>query len=1144
MRVLDVNFTAELDSADDSQFSRQPKHVVTVETETAQSAPGVVVEGLVFIQGEGIEWDLAPATSIYPNTFERIDAISQNVDTRSFSSSVGRFTVKLVDVDAAVIGHLSQILNDPTLRFARVSVFLGFEGFTDQLQFQLLMTAELQNIEVDGASVTLSCVDVTNRARRTIFRVGRTRLRRIPGEPGVSATATEIPAEGELSDFETVRHFAGFTDAPGETVGYFRIEDEIVRFTGIDVQGGLGTFTGCTRGVFDTKAEAYDVDPNNNQEPPAIEEFVYLEGNVVHIIRALLTGVFQDDVEGVVILPDRWHAGLNFNGDLQLSEWAAPNLQPDLFLEGQPFRSRIVRIWGGIADVQAKSFIESELLPVANVVLMPRANGRLGIRELGAVIDDAPNAMSFNNDVDDNITRVGKLRVSVADVRNVFRIQWNANSDGDVTRQNVFIDADSITEWGENDELRVRLPVLFGNRSTVSTITAVKEALRDRYSQPLIRLSIDVNSDGLAVEPLDTIRVRTQAIRDVAAEGQGTPPQARAVTIDRAFEVAAVRLDTQRLRARLDLVGQLRAPVPFADFPDIFALQDNFYDPNPPDIVDLATIPGISIDADGVLTGTGTITSPAGNISGGATFLGDLTIAEGAELIFSGSARLQVRGFLTVNGKLSALAEHTANADTISGFLANPAINERIPFESPPAAKPGYIGVVRAGDGFAQTSGLALAAEPRNGIVLRAPTNGAGRTNAPHVPLENRINDDGDNVLTPDDLVLEGTSGAPGARFYRSTPDPNGNGFSDFGYEVFAGGAGGAGTSGMLIICRGMTLGPDAVVELIGSDGADASTSPNAGGGAGGCPGACLVWLDGAIAAVPNFRPDGVEAFVGTENFIARKGRSGLGSARPRGNNARVRQGEFDLVDENGNLVLDADGNVITVNEYNASASSFRVQFIPPPQFPTVDRPNVPVSNFFETRDLPGTFPPGSLASFRDAPFVDIIHISRTGRIGIEIEFLSSESEADLAAAGINPAAWIRIERSDSFAIPLGESPFVQQLPLPFPLRNGLFSYGVAGWSRERVDGVFRESFKVSFQDRYGIGDFLLGFGGGPEGFPGPGPYLYRIFVFRTRIGAAGSSITNLEPTEPFNDGVGDEQIAFPAGGYLSVRTIELESGT
>ncbi len=133
------------------------------------------------------------------------------------------------------------------------------------------------------------------------------------GTSGGDAVITEvmnivIPASQSNASFELLEHGTSYGDAQNQTVGYFKIEDEIIRYYS---KSNLTTFTDCVRGALQTRAVEHEVDLGltENDRKPKIQEYVYLEMPILKLALAILTGDLYNQPGRT--LPTGWNLGID-----------------------------------------------------------------------------------------------------------------------------------------------------------------------------------------------------------------------------------------------------------------------------------------------------------------------------------------------------------------------------------------------------------------------------------------------------------------------------------------------------------------------------------------------------------------------------------------------------------------------------------------------------------------------------------------------------------------------------------------------------------------------------------------------------------------------------------------------------------------
>lgn len=808
---------------------------VAVVAEVVVTTPGGSVETLTFTSVRSDQLDPAwPTGTVIAGALARADVAGQRLDPTRYATTIGGLTLDLVDLEASVIAAFAQQnALGRELSKGFVTLYVGYDflerGSFDPNDFDAWAVQRVAAIQVDGSRVTLQTQDVQRQVRKTIFARAKTRL-----FSTLSATATTIECESLLDDFGSTVHGPWYEDRPNfATVGYVKIGEEIIRWEAKGTPAlGRQTFTTCTRGVFGTRAQAHEVRPD--QEPPVVEEFVYLEGSAVSVARALLTGA-ADSAETYTI-PDSWHAGLDAS-DLA-SEWGS--IGADIWSETDPAVGPQVRVWG-VDATDAKGFVERELFPIAGVFAPVLGDGKLGLRRLTSVVFDAPSVLALT---DSDLIRTGPLRYLPKNVRNRYRIEWSVDASGEIRRVNEFIDSDSVARYGERPLVIARLPALHGSSSTRASLVAVKNSLRERLAEAPMQLEVTATKRAMLLEVGDVVRVSSSLIRDPLASSGGS----EIPTLDRSFEVESVALDLIRQRARLDLATVSRRPGPISDCAEDAALSDGFYNATGTDLDSLAGVSGGVVTSDLTLTGGTDLSSSVWY------HLGDLEVADGVTVTIEDNVQLRIRGTLTVNGAINGVGTGLdAPTDTGPDNTFNPAPLNRPAqaFLPGPTATAGFLGRVQGGAGLAVNNSGVFFGSSRE-VTVPAPIGGSSRTGVPEFRLVNN-----GTTLEGVPTDLRGSSGAPGGREFNDELDG-----TTPGYRQFIGGAGGAGGAGLLIVTRGMVVGLEGMIDLSGSAGL-AGPRAATGGGAGGAPGALVVLLDGDLAVVPTFT---------AQNFVAAQG--------------------------------------------------------------------------------------------------------------------------------------------------------------------------------------------------------------------------------------------------------------------------------
>ena len=777
--------------------SKQPRFVIKIEF----SASSLYLTSHADITG-------VPATVLVGGVQEPFIA-SQKLNPDEARAEIGSASFRVVDLNSAFTNAIRTKLSaGEGLRKKLVRFYMGYAG-QDFAEFVLMGTQEVNEATYDRGVYSVDCQDVQRSARKDLFVLKETTL-----TSSVSATDTTINVNS-TTGFTRVYHGTSYSDSPSTTVGYIKVKDEVIRYTGTTST----SFTGCTRGVLGTLPAAYQVDgatPTARREK--VSEHIYLELPAVKLMYALLTGSLYGDA---ATLPSHWHLGISA-GLVRLSDFTG--IGADLWNPADD-TAGVVLSFSGVTKTDGKAFIEKELLRLLGCFAPVYADGALGLRRMVRVLSDAPGIVTLDNS---NTVSTGELQHDMEGLHNNFLISWNPIA-GNYSRTTQLIDANSVTKHGQSSVLSMEFKGLSGGRHTDSTIFRLIDAARDRYAAPPERMDVEVLHALNALEVGDVVRCKWPDVRDYA--GAST-------SIDRAFEIQATQFNLATGKGKLTLFGSTAPAASITPTTNTTSLPDAFYS-----ALGTALSSVIGMTGNTVNTGTHTITGGTDLTATGSIFyhLGDLTIPAGATINISGNVQIRVRGYLTLNGViygkgtgLAGVADDTNPASQLTG-------------------NPGYVGNSRGWDGIRGgqdfIDGNAM-------LQTRSAVMTVGKNIS--FPLLN-LEVSGTTLKgLPTDL--RGTGGGPGGKVTSS----------GIGTYRAAGGTGGAGGAGLAVISRGMGLGASGTINLSGNDStatsmyttSDGNSYYPGPGGAGG-PGCVLVLLDGDLLSAPDLTNRFI-AFTGT----------------------------------------------------------------------------------------------------------------------------------------------------------------------------------------------------------------------------------------------------------------------------------------
>jgi hypothetical protein len=879
-------------AAENESPAKRPLFVISIEYD---------VESIYLTSHAGISG--IPGVHI-ENVLRRPSAVSQRIVPDEGRSEIGSFNFSLVDLDSAFTEEIREKLGDGKgLRGKKVRFYVGYEhqfrtdggGFgtwgetfgygagtpyqSRFSEFQLFQTQIIAGASYDDGIYDIRCADITREQRQDIFEPKQTTLR-----DTITAAATTVPVYSTVG-FQPVYHGASYSDAPSTKVGYVKIDKEWIRYTGTTSD----SFTGCTRGVLNTKAVEHAVDSDADADRrPKIEEGIYLELPAVKLAYAINTGIIHG-TSPAETLPPHWHLGID--PDLvRLTDFTGIGADLwDTALDTSGFVTR----FQGLSKIDGKKFLESELYMLLGCYSPIYSDGTLGLKRMNQVLAESASLVVIDQA---NVVRHGSLNHEFSGMHNRLQIDWNWNGER-FTRTTLFVDSDSISAHGAAPLKKMQFKGLHGSRHTEAIIRKRLDAFRDRYTSPPQTTTVDVLPSMNKYEVGDVVRDRMQNVRDFAGS---------LTNIDRSFEIQRRSIDYATGNVTWDLFGSTAPASENApnDTGSGAALLDAFYGSQG---TNLTTVTTIVVVGDVGVIQAGTYNLPAGIYY----YLGDLELADGATLTINGTVQIHVRGFFTINGDIDGVGRGRAGQADVSGWGTTQA------------GLQGYIGNTRGMDG--------ISALPRGGFALGfsffqtvACALTQGRFSSfPFIELQAS----GDDLLgVPGDLA--GTSGGAGGKLGHS-PD----GFAT-GTVTSVGGSGADSGAGLAIIARGVALGASGEIDLSGDAAAATSTVTNAfgigggntaypGAGAGGGPGALFIALDGS----GHFIPD-----LGGKFFAV------TGAVPVNGTPMPARNGFLQNLTEQGwTSPLAGYLDESLISQVDLSNVAYRIQYIPQEESPQED---------------------------------------------------------------------------------------------------------------------------------------------------------------------------------------------------------------
>ena len=897
-----------------------------------------------------------------------ISGTSQTLQPDVANASIGNISFSVVDKASVVTDTLgTQLVLGRSTRRQRVRVYVGFEDMA-WADYTLVQTQLVSEISYKDGAYEFTCADIQREMRKDIFELGKTTLATALSD---SATAIDVVS---TTDFSLVAHGTSYSDAPSATVGYVKVQDEVIRYTSKTAT----QFTGCTRGALNTRAVEHAVDLTAAADRrTAVEEYVYLEMPAVKLMYALLTGILHN--QGGATLPTAWHLGIP-TSYVRLSDFSG--IGADLWDTSDDVQGFNVRL-EGMEKSDGKKFIETELALLTGVFMPVYADGALGLRRMAGVLAGSSYVAHLD---ESNVVSAGNLVHDFDALRNVLQVSWNWEpAREEFTRINLLIDASSVTIHGKADPLKLKFRGLHGSRHSSIMLAQRFDSLRDRYTGPPLRIEVQALQSLNTLEVGDVVRLRLQGTRDFVANAP----------LDRSFEIQNIATDWVTGNLNLRLFGSSQAPGVIAPSADATVLSQAWYVSQGTALSSVVTITG---SAPGHVTVGGTLTGNVDMNAAGAIYYydGDLVIDAGVTLTIENNVQLRVKGFLTNNGTI----------DGIGG--GHPGAVAVVPSDrwTVPSGVSGFLASTQAGGGIVtgftyQILGVSLLIFPVQGNL------GSQVVGLYQMMPSFNITWNG-SVLSGVPSDLRGSSGSVGntstyAGVSLSAGDPHGA-----PSIYYSGGEGGGGGAGLVIVSRGFAQGVSAKIDTSGAPGLQGvrgtPNPPNdrsfrGGSGAGGAPGGLLLLLDGASASATGLTETG---------FVALQGKTPIASALI-ANGAIVEPG-FDV---SFSSVGTGDGSTFPLPSLSGARGGSRVQYIPSSGTVEADAPVATLSAPTNLGLASGT---AELLVSSDGTVVPRIKATWTPSVdarvvGYEIQFKPSSgsiwSNAPLVLGQLSDAAWI-----------------------------------------------------------------------------------------------------------------------------------------
>lgn len=833
----------------------------TVANKSANKEPIIVVEVAFDSANTDVYYfcthsvDGLSGANVVNDCVKGVSGTSQKLNPDKALSTIGSMSFDALDIGLTDL-QKSKLNSDLGLKGKRVRFYIG-DNSLSWSDYILAQTQIVESVDYKDNVYSFKCADVQRQMRKDIFELKKTAI-----SSSLSAGSATINVY-KTSGFELVKQPAspsGITDAPGQKVGYLTLSNGcIVRYTGKT----SASFTGCTWGVFDTKHLIEDIEKPSDagaDNAPSVTEFVYLEMPAVMLAYALLTGSLYNDPGE--FLPDHWHLGID-GQYIRTADFI--NIGNDWWELGDN-DDGVPAVVKGVKKTDGKKFIEEQLYMMLGAFSPVYANGELGLKRMTVI----PSQGGYVRELTvDNIVSYGSLTHDMKSVINFAVLDWNYVIGQDrYTRKNIMPDTLSIARHGQSDTKELKFKTLETSRHSYSTIKSRFDSLRDRYAGPPLRITLQLLPSQNDLEVGDIVRVNLEHVKDYTGEEIDG-------SLDRNFEIQQVSTDWVSGKVSVTLFGSSQnATVLLPEEPGT-AITNDWYNSAGTEI-NAANFPGQLTESSGVthITGTIDLTGHASLLHSNAIYYctQDLTNDAGGTIIINNNTQIRVRGFFQNNGTIDGKGRGlpggvgTANVSSASN-----------------SGKKGFLGSTISQDGISDVATYYIKRNKNTVIVfdnswVKSQNNRLSAINGYNqsAPILNLSTTETSLKGIPSDL--RGCSGSAGGSLLQrdlgySTTDREGGTYEKPAApdQWHAGGNGGAGGAGLLIVCRGMDMGASAKIDLSGINGTVTTPIPAltnrrqvfAGCGGGGYTGACYIILDGTTSTAPTLNNSNAVAEVG-----------------------------------------------------------------------------------------------------------------------------------------------------------------------------------------------------------------------------------------------------------------------------------------
>ena len=753
-----------------------------------------------------------------------ISGQSQRIIPDKAQHTIGSVTFTLLNISGELSAKIKAKLDsDFGMRRKVVRLYKGFSGLTSWDDYSLRLTYLIDSASNKDGVYTIQTSDIQRSTKTTIFDIHQGVLTSTITDVATLPQTIPVTIAAASTKFPILEHDANFTANPSASVGYIKIDDEIICHSGWADPGTYTLLQVVSRGALNTQPATHTVTASDPDQKKRVEEYVYIEMSVLRLVYALLTGVVVNQTGD---LPSHWNLGIN-TSYVTLTDFTDVGMN-DLWNQAND-SGKMVR-FNGIKSTDAKKFIENELLLWSGTFMPIYANGAYGLKRFKNVLPYSPFSTYIATS---QITGYRELLHDYDSVINNISVDWNwLDNLQQYRKKTQVINSNSIARWGLNNVREFAFRGVFTGAHTDQDVISYFNQLGDRYFGPPLKLKLGVMPRWDAVEVGEIIRVDLGGINDFYLD----------TALSRSFEVQQISTNWVTGAVELDLFGGTEAGV-LDPISSTVLMSDDYYvaqaiTDGGTELSTVLTISGGAVTANGTLTGLDATRKIY-------YYNGDLTINSGITVDWTKNIELRIKGSLVINGTLTGSSAGALGAISIK--TPTTAVDD-----GPPIGVLGTVGAV--GD-----PGMSYG-------VFRAGNTGGFPASYPTTTLFESYDSTARSITglvitNPDGLSLtgipanlQGSSGSAGnaSAMGASTLFPGRP--RSVGY----GGDGGASGGGVLIVSRGASFGGSGLLSTDGGNGTagtgefatDAITlygASGVGGSAGG-----IVWLIDGAGSLPD----------------------------------------------------------------------------------------------------------------------------------------------------------------------------------------------------------------------------------------------------------------------------------------------------